>query len=354
MLSIKMITSGLLVQNRAHFRGFPSSYRQDNDVYARPYVDGFDTGIVRVSEPFKIENGLPPVIPPSTVNYRNIFGRGSTADEREFYLNRGMTMKQAAASQMKAGRGLRRAKNQKTGTYFTNAFDDTLIEQNGYKSSYKSMSGVSGAFPTIRDIVYGRGMYYNPPEDSSTNQESAQSSISRDSMRMVQEYLSALDKALNGSSEASSIVARMNNLGLRSPTSMDVAPTPSNVFKTPSVSTNAMDQDPKTFERITVPMSVDIPPPPPIVNEIPAKKIANTKAALRKGPSAEQKEINVNGKTEDLLGQLKKGVKLKKTSGPKKSETQLSELEKTVKASLAKRRVAMEDGMEVDDNGEWE
>jgi len=80
-----MITSGLLVQNRAHFRGFHSQTRaeRNNNVLLRPYVDGFDTGVTKVSEPFQIgPNGLPPQVPKQQVIFRNIFGRASSADER--------------------------------------------------------------------------------------------------------------------------------------------------------------------------------------------------------------------------------------------------------------------------------
>jgi len=72
-----MITSGLVVQN--HGKGtFPSS-RSKGKISSRPYVDGYDKPIPTFSRPFD-EKFTP------TVNYRKVFGKGVTPDEKLYYL----------------------------------------------------------------------------------------------------------------------------------------------------------------------------------------------------------------------------------------------------------------------------
>lgn len=101
-----LITSGLVVQNRASFRGFPSNRSRVTTVERPGYNDGFNPGNSNTSKKYPDEIIKPGVVFPSQVAYRNIFGKGTTADERLYFMQHGVM--QNALSQRGKGSKLRR------------------------------------------------------------------------------------------------------------------------------------------------------------------------------------------------------------------------------------------------------
>lgn len=81
----KMITSGLLVQNYGKGK-FPSSYSKKTSVSSRPFVSKFDSGLPEIERPFD------EIFTP-TINYRHIFGKGATRDQKLYYLEHDMFQK---------------------------------------------------------------------------------------------------------------------------------------------------------------------------------------------------------------------------------------------------------------------
>lgn len=102
------ITSGLVIQNKYLNGWFPSSYSSSDTTTVRPFTDDFDKGVTTVSDPNRIENGRPSVTIPVSVNYKKVFGKGSSADERAYFLERGVDrFQRAAIGQPKGSKVLR-------------------------------------------------------------------------------------------------------------------------------------------------------------------------------------------------------------------------------------------------------
>lgn len=77
-----MITSGLVIQNKAYSIFAPSSYSSSRKSFIRPAVTNGDPGIPVITHDFSV--------PPSSLRYSKIFGKGSTSDERMYYILRGI------------------------------------------------------------------------------------------------------------------------------------------------------------------------------------------------------------------------------------------------------------------------
>lgn len=204
-----MITSGLLVQDRAHFRGFPSSYRNNPKKVLRPFVDGLDTGVTTISKPFEIQNGLPPPVPKGPVSYRSIFGRGTTPDERAYFLQNLMTEKEYQHSLLPRGRKIPSIRNKKAiiqNPLYQNwmdGMDDGNIVVNG------------GPMAVDPDTYHYRG---NPPPSSATSSTgpsrrasliSGQTNSPIDQMDVDRVITDAL-----GGNEDALIQARLGDLGI--------------------------------------------------------------------------------------------------------------------------------------------
>lgn len=118
MFLIKMITSGLLVQNRG-YNIFPSTRTRERTV-AHPYVYGFDKATVN-----KTDFHNPTLKTPPSVNFSKIFGRGITASEKDFFLTHGKTMQEMAAASIKPGR-LRGGKKRKLSAAENDSYKNLL------------------------------------------------------------------------------------------------------------------------------------------------------------------------------------------------------------------------------------
>ena len=99
-----LITSGLVVQNRANFRGFPSNRERVTTVDRPGNNDGIDN--FNTSKKYPEEIIKPGVVFPSQVAYKNIFGKSTTADQRLYFMQHGVF--QNVLSQKGKGSKLRR------------------------------------------------------------------------------------------------------------------------------------------------------------------------------------------------------------------------------------------------------
>lgn len=130
-----MITSGLVVQN--HGKGiFPSSRKSSHRMFTRPYTDNFDKPIPTFSRPFD-EKFTP------TVNYRKVFGKGVTADEKLYYLEQDMYQKIKRVNDLPLNRNTRKKIDNalRSGTLM----DKFLFLEKMFKDGYgdeRSMEGI--------------------------------------------------------------------------------------------------------------------------------------------------------------------------------------------------------------------
>jgi len=279
-----MITSGLLVQNRAHFRGYPSRHEKDN-VLMRPYVDGFDKGITKVSDPFQIgPNGLPPAVPKNRVNFRDVFGRSSTADERAQNVGK------------MERRSIPRLGGRRT---------------NFYSQNFNNISENDMSFPPFNNPYVGgdRNEYRDNVVSSEISSTQTPTTTDSDSIMKMEidkarQYQSSLHRALSGGSPTSRendmLTARIHNLGVfTSPTGMTVDK--KGMFDIPDVDPNAIHVDlpsPIVLKGVTPPP----PPPPPVMNFIQQDKLANTlKKTGKKVATESDRIVHDNGVTKDAI-----------------------------------------------------
>jgi hypothetical protein len=136
-LNKRMITSGLVVQN--YGKGtFPSSRKSSHRVFVHPHTDNFSQPIPAFSRPFD-EKFV------KTVDYRKVFGRGVSADEKLYYLEHDMYQKIKRVNDLPLQRRTR-SKIEKTlrgGTLM----DKFLFLEKMLKNSDggdRSMSGIEG------------------------------------------------------------------------------------------------------------------------------------------------------------------------------------------------------------------
>jgi hypothetical protein len=109
-MSAQGITSGLTVQSKYRKGFFPSSYSKSHSVLTRPYTDGFDSGVKVTSDPHKVENGRPVYSIPKSIGYRQVFGKGSTPDERAYYLDKALNRIERISMNRPTGKQIRKSK----------------------------------------------------------------------------------------------------------------------------------------------------------------------------------------------------------------------------------------------------
>lgn len=90
-----MITSGFI--NRY---GYPSSNNNKSRILERPYTHEFDKPALIASDPHGIENGRPKYSIPSSVNYQKVFGKRMNADDRLYYLAKGLNKRKLLNSSL--------------------------------------------------------------------------------------------------------------------------------------------------------------------------------------------------------------------------------------------------------------
>lgn len=91
-----MITSGFI--NRY---GYPSSNNNNKSrILERPYTHEFDKPALIASDPHGIENGRPKYSIPSSVNYQKVFGKRMNADDRLYYLAKGLNRRKLLNSSL--------------------------------------------------------------------------------------------------------------------------------------------------------------------------------------------------------------------------------------------------------------
>ena len=120
----KMVTSGLVIQNRARYGLYPSQHFGNTNQFIRPFVD-LDDGNTPVLYDKFVEEDIP-----NSISYRKIFGKNTTADDRLFFMHHGLTKLQSEAqgSDIKK-RKILKGQQPRTGSLggLTQTYFDTFI-----------------------------------------------------------------------------------------------------------------------------------------------------------------------------------------------------------------------------------
>ena len=157
-----LITSGLVVQNRANFRGFPSNRERVRTV-DRPGNNGQDN--FNTSKKYPEEIIKPGVVFPSQVAYKNIFGKGTTADQRLYFMQHGVF--QNVLSQKGKGSKLRRQpyKNRFTQNALMDYMESVALEN--YRVIDRSLpmedvTGINAAGYRNPEVIPSEGSVQGP------------------------------------------------------------------------------------------------------------------------------------------------------------------------------------------------
>ena len=326
MKLIKMlITSGLVVQNRASFRGFPSNRERARTV-DRPGNNGQDN--FNTSKKYPEEIIKPGVVFPSQVAYRNIFGKSTTADERLYFMQHGVF--QNALSQRGKGSKLRRQpyKNRFTQNTMMDLMESVALENYRVIDRSKPIeygldyTGMSAAGYRDPEVIPSEGSVQGPVVGGSEyilgNQNTPDASMASERSSFSDQPLAtgfyntypakdtvlanALGNILVGTpTEQDHFIGRATDMGLTaSPTGPPIVPTSDE----PMDGTLPMDETPPP------------PPPPPQVNTIIKEKKKKAKELVlpkRSGFDASDL-INAKSKLKTSTRNEERRVEEKKTA----------------------------------------